>query len=571
MHTSRVHPAMPLLLASLALTLACAADGLIIPESGTTNPPPVVTPPVVPPVNPGGSSGTGEPELPREFLDTRMSSTPSTGRILRVTAGGDLQAALDTAKLGDQVVLAAGAIFTGNFVLPTTTAGIAGNWITVRTEGQVPAEGTRMTPTQAASLQLPKILSATVLPAIRTAPGASHWRIVGIEVTTTSTLSTNQGLIWAGEGGSAQATVASVPSDLIFDRVYVHGQPELDVRRCFAFNSSRTALVDSYVSECHSAFDAQAIGGWNGPGPFKIVNNYLEGAAEGIAFGGGDPSIPELVPSDIEIRRNYITKPLAWKGKWLTKNLVELKVGRRVLIEANVMENSWPDGQAGFALVLWSANQQGTCTWCVTEDVTVRQNLIRNVSSGFQLTAMGGLPAVPMHRVAIRENVVLGINAPLTSGYGRIFQVTDVIADLIIEHNTAFSPTNSSVVWGGGKALPGLLIRNNLMGGGEYQLFSAEGQGVVAWSTYGGTNSQFAGNVVALAPSTNSPQGNSYPTSMDAIGLSGGAPGAFSASASPTDVSLLASSPYKNTGTDGRDPGADVTTLTNVLQGVVQQ
>ena len=30
-------------------------------------------------------------------------------------------------------------------------------------------------------------------------------------------------------------------------------------------------------------------------------------------FGGADPTIPNLVPSDIEIRDNYFFKPLSWK------------------------------------------------------------------------------------------------------------------------------------------------------------------------------------------------------------------------------------------------------------------
>jgi hypothetical protein len=571
MRNSRVHPAMPLLLASLTLTLACAADGLIIPETTTSQPPPVEAPPVTPPVDPSGNAGPGEPELPRVFLDTRESATPSTGRTLHVLAGGDLQAALDTAKLGDRILLAAGATFTGNFVLPATTAGIADNWITVRTEGQLPAEGTRMTATQAAALNLPKLVSNTLLPAIRTAAGANHWRFMGVEITSSTTLTTSQGLVWLGDGSTQQNDLSMVPSDLIFDRVYVHGQPALDMRRCFSFNSARTAVVDSYVSECHSAFDAQAIGGWNGPGPFKIVNNYLEAAAEVIAFGGSDPALAQLVPSDIEIRRNHVTKPLSWNGKWLTKNLIEFKAGRRVLIEGNVMENSWPDGQAGFAVVLWSANQNGACTWCVTEDVTVRDNLIRNVSSGFQLTAKYKLqPSPVLQRVAIRNNVMLGINVPQTPGYGRLFQITDSIPNLIIEHNTAFSPTNSSVIWAGSVPLTGLLLRNNLMGGGQYQLFSAEGQGQVAWSVYGGQNSEFLGNVVALAPDGTSPAGNFYPATMDGVGLSGGAAAAFSASVSPSDVALSASSTYKNKGTDGRDPGADVAVLTTAIAGVVQ-
>ena len=60
--------------------------------------------------------------------------------------------------------------------------------------------------------------------------------------------------------------------------------------------------------------DAQAINGYNGAGPFRIINNYVEGAGENILFGGSDPAITQLVPSNIEVRRNHIYKPLAWQN-----------------------------------------------------------------------------------------------------------------------------------------------------------------------------------------------------------------------------------------------------------------
>ena len=47
-------------------------------------------------------------------------------------------------------------------------------------------------------------------------------------------------------------------------------------------------------------------------------------------FGGADPSIRDLVPSDITIRGNHITRPLEWKGKWQVKNLLETKSVRRM-------------------------------------------------------------------------------------------------------------------------------------------------------------------------------------------------------------------------------------------------
>ena len=73
-------------------------------------------------------------------------------------------------------------------------------------------------------------------------------------------------------------------------------------------------MINSYVSECKAiGQDSQAISGFNGPGNYLIENNYLEGATENVLFGGADPTIPNLVTSNITFRRNYLRKPLAWR------------------------------------------------------------------------------------------------------------------------------------------------------------------------------------------------------------------------------------------------------------------
>ena len=63
-----------------------------------------------------------------------------------------------------------------------------------------------------------------------------------------------------------------------------------------------------------SGFDAQAIAGWNGPGPFTITNNYLEASTENVLFGGADPGIANLVPSYITFKGNHVAKPEAWRN-----------------------------------------------------------------------------------------------------------------------------------------------------------------------------------------------------------------------------------------------------------------
>src|SRR5687768_13153544 len=81
---------------------------------------------------------------------------------------------------------------------------------------------------------------------------------------------------------------------------HVHGDPLIGQKRCIALNATHVTIADSYISECKSTTqDSQAIAGWNGPGPYTIENNYLEAAGENVMIGGSDPSITDLVPSDI--------------------------------------------------------------------------------------------------------------------------------------------------------------------------------------------------------------------------------------------------------------------------------
>ncbi len=144
-----------------------------------------------------------------------------------------------------------------------------------------------------------------------------------------------------------------VPQDLVLDRVYVHASPTTPTSRCIALNSARSQVSDSYIFDCHGkGFDTQAIAGWNGPGPFKIVNNTLAGAGENVMFGGSDPSIQNLIPSDIEFRRNYVYTPASWKDVWTKKNLLETKNVQRLLIEGNVFDGSWVGRPGGLGVHL---------------------------------------------------------------------------------------------------------------------------------------------------------------------------------------------------------------------------
>lgn len=64
------------------------------------------------------------PELPRVYLSTDLSDTPSNGNTITVNAGDNLQQAINNALPGDTIVIEAGANFTGNFLLPPKSGGI---------------------------------------------------------------------------------------------------------------------------------------------------------------------------------------------------------------------------------------------------------------------------------------------------------------------------------------------------------------------------------------------------------------------------------------------------------------
>jgi uncharacterized protein YjdB len=510
-------------------------------------------------------TGATDAELPRVYLNTAVANTPSAGKVWHVPADANLQAVIDSAAPGDRIALAAGARYVGNFVVSPKSGGIAGGWLTITTEGcsTLPPEGVRVT--VAAASCYAKLVSNFVLPSLATAGPVTKLRVIGVEFTPDPSQSVSQAIVQLGSSGSDQNTLALTPTDIILDRVYVHGNAAVDDRKCVTLNVARGAVIDSRIEQCHSAFDSQAITLTNGPGPFKIVNNYLDAAAENIAIGGAPVWIP-AIPSDFEIRHNYFYKDPANHGVWQTKNIIEFKVGARVLIDGNVLENSWVDAQAGYAFVLWDAN--AGCGTCEAKDFTITNNLIRNVAGGWSLVSRyDATSGAGLRNVTIRNNVIIGLNQ--STGNGRVFSLNDTIPNVVIEHNTGIGTPDGGVVVGASNGSPvpyHQVIRNNLLGG---SYFSGFGMGSKAWSLFADATSINTNNVYEKASDWfNTIAGNWYPQTDDALGLAGGATAATSVTATPDQMALAASSAYKGKGTDGRDLGFDLASLLAAIQGV---
>lgn len=485
-------------------------------------PPPNPQPTPTPTPTPDPVAGV---ELPR-VVPSKSDPTPGKACTINVAAGGNVNAALQQAVAAKSgVVCLAAGTYAWGVILPVRPVGDTG-WITIRAANMPVPEGTRVRRSHAASM--PRILlnvagaegiSTAVGTPGNSMPGTHHWYIAGIAIHASQLTYAMVRLGGYGYDGD-QDTYAEVPHHIIFSRMVMTAD-SIPVRRCIAANSAWTAFVDSWIADCHEkGSDAQAIGGWNGPGPFLVDNNHLEGSGENIMWGGSAVSIPGLVAQDITITRNNIFTPPSWRGNgsntpWTKKNLFEAKNMRRVLLEGNVLDGSWSDGQVGWAIIIRDDGCEGAGgAMCASNDITIRRNLIRNANSGVNI----GYPNVG--RVAVVENVMeLGAYGA-AGGDRRGLQYLEGVVSITTERNLVVGPNISAVaLTEGGRPC---VFKDNVFAHGEYGFYaSGMGSGLPAIRFGCGATYTWSGNTLIHPTATdpNYPPGTSWATSEAAVPL----------------------------------------------------
>ena len=430
------------------------------------------------------------PAPPQVYIDTTWN--PPQGNTWTVNSSSALQSALNAAQPGDTIILSNTSVYSGNFTLPLK-ANPNNLWIYIESSAlaSLPPPGTRVGPADAPNMA--KIVTPNGTTALLPVPGANHYRLVGLEITTAS----NQGcqphntpptncftyfLFGQGDGGAGHPS--QLPDSITFDRVYMHGSPTLDVREAIQGNVTNLAVIDSYISDIHqSTADSQAIAVYFTPGPIKIVNNFLSASTEDVMFGGAGGYSDPYVPSDIEIRRNHFFKPLAWDScgaggtlnasdlqpngvkcpaglgyQWVEKNNLEFKSAQRVVVTGNTFENTWQSGQVGYS-VLFTIRTGPGGNLAVVDDIEVASNILKNVDRGFNtLEQNDGCYSDPQctslgesKRVWVHNNLILLSANPDVGGQHNWLRVDggnahDIgLTDYVFQHNTALMISGSTM------------------------------------------------------------------------------------------------------------------------------
>jgi hypothetical protein len=378
------------------------------------------------------------------YVDAAAACTVIVGeRIVNVANGGDLQAAIDAAVPGDTLLLASGAAWTGSFFLD---AGLTG-WVKLKCAD---------TTTVLTSNDNPGV--------IQTDASARYWYLQGC------TLRHGAG-VRGGDLirlGTHTQLEAAIPEYFVLDGIHFDGHATNGGKGGIKLHTGYTKIINSTCDDMRWDSDSNCIGGWNGPGPYVIDNNYIESCGYGMMLGGSVPSITNMVPQNITVIRNVFTKDLAWETednpniagdqRWSCKNLLEFKAGINVSITFNTFSNNWHAATNVNGSFLWlkSVNQNddpgtpGGCTWCEVRNVTYANNIATNVAAGVSLTDCQGNSStcVAMSNVTISNNYFeldpdQFTNTAETAS-GRQIQLGGELDGIVFDHNTFHQLSNAN-------------------------------------------------------------------------------------------------------------------------------
>jgi hypothetical protein len=469
-----------------------------------------------------------------------LALTSEPGTVRAVAAGDDLQAAIDAAKPGDELLLEPGATYAG-IVLPDK-AGTAP--ITIRTAAldAIAAPCTRI-----GAEVLPRIVGAGG-PAIVTDRG-HHWRLVGIELSVTGS---SEAVVKLGSESESES--AYLPRDIVLDRVRVRSDAEHGTLWGVWINGQDIRLLNSRVSDLYDPSDSTNLGSHavlidNTPGAIVVANNHLESSWAHVIVGAHGGALPDVVPSGIEIRWNDFTRPAAWwearDNAYDLQSFIELLNATAVVVEGNAMERS--KFRAAFELT--PDRRNGDRLFAEVSDVTIAHNRVDAVERGFTLeptdSEVGGPPFTG--RVTVENNLVTGVAGAVIAFIGAPGQGFD---GLTWRHNTTTQNNRFAAVANSGNVAS---VVDSVLYHGEYGIH-CDGQGSgEACLDFGFASWELHHDMVVLG--NHPPDG--YPAANNVFVMDD--PGFIDKAAG--NYRLTTTSPGHGAASDGTDIGVDLDAL----------
>ena len=226
---------------------------------------------------------------------------------------------------------------------------------------------------------------------------------------------------------------------------------------------------------------------------------------------------------------------------FIVKNLFELKNAKRVLLDSNIMENTWGGfSQVGFAILL-TPKGNGTCPICQVTDMTIRYNYISHMGAGMQLgNGASDNGEIPLDggRYSIHDVIFDDINGTKFHGPNLFAQVSTrpgspVLHDVTINHITAFPKGTSFLIGDVLSADPKMrnfVFTNSIINAGQYPVWSTGTGGSLNCAVHNSPlitlNACFSGYIFshnalvaspASYPASTWPASNFFPTTESAV------------------------------------------------------
>ena len=430
-------------------------------------------------------------------------------KVTHVAKGENLQAAMDAAVPGEVVMAAPGEY--AQLVLKPKPLGAA---VVLMPDTTALPVGRRIDPSYASGLI--QLRSNNGEAPVKTLGAASNYVLRGINPL--YLLDGGRIYMEMGDHLAVETDPLKLPDNIVIDQCLLQGHPTLGAKCGIQMHTRNLSVLNSHISDFFRfGQDAQSIAGYNGPGAFTLINNFCSASGENILLGGADNKSAAMNPTNVIIRGNTLTKPLAWQtGPLLptVKNSFELKNCVNALIEYNLIENVWTSGQHGDLVLFTVRNQDGASPWAQVANVVFRNNVVRHGAAGLTIIGRDNIrPSQRTTNIKVLNNLFYDIDPKKFVGSGFMFAVYNGVSDVEIAHNTclsvplkevgAFLSVGTNVTDANTPDMNERVnVHDNVFMESEYGLRGdAQGLGKASWDAYT-KDSTFERNLIAKGPGT---------------------------------------------------------------------